>query len=129
MTLDAVRKLDRFAQFFGQVESGELRVLAVSGEERYPEGSPFADIPTLTEEDVDLVFLNWRGVLAPPDISQERTDELIGYLETMHDSQGWQDQLEEKGWTDDFKTGAEFAAFIDEQDTRVSDTLEELGLL
>ena len=59
-------------------EAGALRVprvLAVSGEERYPDDSPFADAPTLTEEDVDLVFLNWRGVLAPPGISQERTDE------------------------------------------------------
>ena len=81
------------AEFAGQIESGELRVLAVSGEERYPDG-PLADIPTLTEEDVDLVFLNWRGVLAPPEISDERTEELIGYLETMHDSQGWQDLLD-----------------------------------
>ena len=47
----------------------------------------------------------------------------------MHDSQGWQDQLEENGWTDDFKTGDDFAAFIDEQDERVSGTLQELGLL
>ena len=103
------------AEFVGQIESGELRVLAVSGEERYPDG-PLADIPTLTEDDIDLVFLNWRGVLAPPEISDERTDELIGYLQTMHDSQGWQAQLAEKGWTDDFKTGDDFAAFIDEQD-------------
>ena len=76
------------AEFVGDVESGELRVLAVSGEERYPDG-PFAEVPTLTESGVDLVFLNWRGVLAPPEISDERTEELIGYLEEMHDSQGW----------------------------------------
>ena len=116
------------AEFAGDVESGELRVLAVSGEQRYPDG-PFAEIPTLTESGVDLTFLNWRGVLAPPGISEERTEELIGYLEKMHDSQGWQDQLEQYGWTDDFKTGDDFADFIDEQDERVSSTLEELGLL
>ena len=34
-------------EFQGSIDSGELRVLAVSGEERYPEGSPFADAPTL----------------------------------------------------------------------------------
>ncbi len=104
-------------------------MLAVSGDERYPEGSQFADVPTLVESEIDLVFLNWRGVLAPPEISDERTEELIGYLETMHDSPGWQAELEENGWTDDFKTGDEFATFIDEQDQRVSGTLEELGLL
>jgi putative tricarboxylic transport membrane protein len=117
------------AEFAGYVEDGDLRVLAVSGEERYPESSLFADVPTLTESGIDLVFLNWRGVLAPPEISEERTEELIGYLETMHDSPGWQAALEEYGWTDDFKTGDDFAAFIDEQDQRVSTTLEELGLL
>ena len=116
------------AEFAGQVESGELRVLAVSGEERYPEGT-FAEIPTLTESDIDLVFLNWRGVLAPPEISAERTEELIGYLQTMHDTPQWQDVLSENGWTDDFKTGDDFATFIDEQDQRVSGTLEELGLI
>ena len=116
------------AEFAGQVESGELRVLAVSGRERYPDG-PFADVPTLEEEGIDLEFLNWRGVLAPPEISEQRKDELIGYLEDMHASEGWQAQLDKYGWTDDFKTGAEFATFIDEQDDRVSGTLQDLGLL
>ena len=116
------------AEFVGQVESGELRVLAVSGEERYPDG-PFAEVPTLTESDVDLVFLNWRGVLAPPEISAERTEELVGYLQEMHDSQGWEETLKENGWTDDFKTGDEFATFLQEQDDRVSGTLNELGLI
>jgi putative tricarboxylic transport membrane protein len=83
----------------------------------------------LTESGVDLVFLNWRGVLAPPDISAERTEELVGFLEEMHDSQEWQEILETNGWTDDFKTGDEFAAFLEEQDERVSGTLEELGLI
>jgi putative tricarboxylic transport membrane protein len=116
------------AEFVGQVESGELRVLAVSGEERYPDG-PFADVPTLQESDVDLVFLNWRGVLAPPEISEERTAELIGYLEQMHESDAWQEVLTDNGWTDDFKTGDDFATFLEEQDERVSGTLEELGLI
>lgn len=127
------RKIDAgfsgLPEFQGSIDSGELRVLAVSGEERYPEGSPFAEVPTLTESGIDLVFLNWRGVLAPPEISDERADELIGYFEEMHQSPQWQEIVEENGWTDDFKTGEEFGTFIDEQDARVSGTLEELGLL
>ena len=104
-------------------------MLAVSGEERYPDGSPFADAPTLTEEGVDLVFLNWRGVLAPPEISDERTDELIGYFEEMHETDDWQQVVEDNGWTDDFITGDDFGTFIEEQDERVAQTLEDLGLL
>jgi putative tricarboxylic transport membrane protein len=116
------------AEFVGQVEEGDLRMLAVSGEERSPQDA-FADVPTLTESGIDLVFLNWRGVLAPPDISEERRTELIGYLQEMHDAEGWQEQLETNGWTDDFKTGNDFSAFISEQDDRVSGTLDELGLI
>jgi putative tricarboxylic transport membrane protein len=116
------------AEFEGQVESGELRVLAVSGEDRLPQDT-FADVPTLKQADIDLVFLNWRGVLAPPDISDERRNELTAFLEEMHDSEGWQEQLEKNGWTDDFKTGADFETFMREQDERVSGTLEELGLI
>nr|WP_257957093.1 hypothetical protein [Nocardioides sp. B-3] len=76
-----------------------------------------------------MVFLNWRGVLAPPEISDERTAELIGYFEEMHETPEWQQVVADNGWTDDFKTGEEFGEFITEQDDRVSSTLEELGLL
>jgi len=116
------------AEFEGQIEEGELRVLAVSGEERQPQ-PVLADVPTLTESDIDLVFLNWRGVLAPPGISDERQDELIAYLQEMHDSDDWQQVLEDNGWTDAFITGDEFGDFLVEQDERVSSTLIDLGLV
>ena len=116
------------AEFIGQVEEGDLRMLAVSGEERSPQDA-LADVPTLTESGIDLVFLNWRGVLAPPDISEERRAQLIGYLKKMHGTEAWKEQLSENGWTDDFKTGDDFTTFIKEQDERVSGTLNELGLI
>lgn len=116
------------AEFLGSVEDGELRMLAVSGEERSPQDA-FADVPTLTESGIDLVFLNWRGLLAPPDISDERRDELIAYLETMHETEEWQQTVADNGWTDDFITGDEFEAFLQEQDSRVSTTLTDLGLI
>ena len=63
-------------EFEGPLEAGELRALAVSGEERL-KGEAVNDVPTLTEAGIDLVFTNWRGVFAPPGISDERRDELI----------------------------------------------------
>lgn len=111
-------------EFEGQIEDGSLRVLAVSGEERL-DG---IDAPTLKESGTDLVFTNWRGVLAPPDISDAQRDYLIGLFTDMHDTNQWREQLELNGWIDNFATGEEFGAFLDEQDTRVADTLKELGL-
>jgi putative tricarboxylic transport membrane protein len=116
------------AEFEGQIAAGELRVLAVSGEERLTEGD-LADVPTLTESGIDLVFTNWRGVVAPPGISDERRDELIAYLTRMHDSPEWEQALADNGWTDAFVTGDDFERFLREQDERVSTTLKELNLL
>ncbi len=111
-------------EFAGQIENGDLRVLAVSGEDRL-DG---VDAPTLTESGIDLVFTNWRGVLAPPDISDEQRDYLIDLMTEMHATDEWQDALVENGWIDSFATGDEFGAFLEEQDARVAETLEELGL-
>ncbi|WP_436699948.1 Bug family tripartite tricarboxylate transporter substrate binding protein [Nocardioides sp. BYT-33-1] len=111
-------------EFEGQIEDGKLRVLAVSGAERL-EG---IDAPTLTESGVDLVFTNWRGVLAPPGISDAQRDYLTELLTEMHDTPEWRDALETNGWTDNFATGQEFEDFLAEQDDRVADTLKELGL-
>ena len=115
-------------EFEGQIEAGDLRALAVSGEERL-EGETVADIPTLQESDIDLVFTNWRGVLAPPGISDKRKQELIDYLTEMHDSPEWQQALEDNGWIDAFHTGDDFEKFLVEEDERVATTLKELDLI
>ena len=78
------------AEFEGQIEDGSLRVLATSGEEQ----SEIVDAPTLSDEGIDLVFTNWRGVLAPPDISDENRDYLIELYTEMHDTDAWREQLE-----------------------------------
>ena len=111
-------------EFEAQIDEGKLRVLAVSGDERL-DG---IDAPTLTEAGVDLVFTNWRGVLAPPGISDEQRDYLTQILTEMHDTEEWRDALATNGWSDNFATGQEFEDFLVEQDARVADTLKELGL-
>ncbi len=111
-------------EFQGQIDSGELRVLAVSGAERLET----VDAPTLQEEGVDLEFLNWRGVLAPPGISEEARQDLVDLLTEMHDTPEWEDALERNGWIDNFMVGEEFEEFLIEQNNRVESTLKELGL-
>ena len=112
-------------EFIDQIESGQLRVLAVSSEERV-EG---IDAPTLKESGIDLTFANWRGILAPPGISDDTRQSMIKTLEELHGTQQWKDALVKNGWTDAFVTGAAFEQFLEDQDARVSSTLTELGLL
>jgi len=108
-----------------QAAAGEVRILAVTSEEPV-EG---VEAPTLTEAGVDLVFSNWRGVVAPPGLSEERTTLWIDAMTAMHDSQPWQDALEANGWTDTFTTGDEFGTFLTSESERVAGILDELGLV
>jgi putative tricarboxylic transport membrane protein len=111
-------------EYVDQIEAGQVRVLAVSGSERV-EG---VDAPTLKEAGIDLTFTNWRGILAPPGISDEDRHAMVSVLEKLHATQAWKDALVKNGWTDAFLTGPAFEDFLKEQDTRVESTLTELGL-
>ncbi|MBB3751308.1 putative tricarboxylic transport membrane protein [Mycolicibacterium sp. BK634] len=112
-------------ELIDQIEAGQLRVLAVSSEQRV-QG---VEAPTLKEAGIDLTFANWRGVLAPPGISDTAKQQMVKVLEEMHGTQQWRDALAKNGWTDAFVTGPAFEQFLTDQDNRVSSTLTELGLL
>jgi putative tricarboxylic transport membrane protein len=103
---------------------GDVRILAVTSEEPV-EG---IDAPTLQEEGVDLTFTNWRGIVAPPGISEEETQRFVDAITAMHDSEAWQTVLEDQGWTDAFVTGDEFSEYLQSESDRVEGVLSELGL-
>lgn len=111
-------------EYVEQIQAGKVRVLAVSGEK------PVKDVkaPTLKESGIDLVFTNWRGILAPPDIPAQRRAELIELVTKMHADPAWKKTLADRDWTDAFVAGDEFGAFLKAQDERVATTLKELGL-
>lgn len=111
-------------EYMQQIEEGSVRVLATSGEERL-EG---VDAPTLKESGIDLVFSNWRGIVAPPEISDADKQKWIDVVTKMHDSEQWKEALETNGWSDAFMTGEDFSSFLSEQDERVANVLKALGL-
>lgn len=114
-----------FGEFLEQVEAGDVRVLAVTSAERV---DALKDVPTLKESGIDLEFTNWRGVVAPPGISEEDKQVWIDAFTRMHESAAWKAELEEKGWVDAFSTGDDFGTFLKEQDTEVAELLKSLGL-
>jgi len=111
-------------EYKDQIQAGQLRVLGVTSKDRVPG----FDAPTLTEQGVDLEFINWRGLVAPPGISDDERQRLIGIVEDLHGTDTWTAALTENGWTDAFITGDEFGTYVDEQNQVVGDVLSELGL-
>src|SRR5215218_6056829 len=104
--------------------AGDVRILAVTTDEPV-EG---VDAPTLQDENIDLVFTNWRGVVAAPEITDEETQRFVDMMTEMHDSDAWKQVLEDQGWTDSFLTGDEFGSYLDDESKRVQGVLSELGL-
>jgi len=112
-------------EFLDQIQGGQIRVLATTGEERL---ATVADAPTLKEPGIDLVFTNWRGLVAPPDIGDADRAAWTEALHRLHDSDGWRRALVDNGWTDAFLTGDKFGTFVRTQDQRVAEVLSQLGL-
>jgi putative tricarboxylic transport membrane protein len=120
-----------------QIATGELRALAISGSTAAAEGTatPAATpasglaIPTLKEQGIDVELANWRGIVAPPELSVEQRDCIALMMQRMHDSPARQDVLAKYGWQDYFLAGDEFAQFLPAERDRITVILQELGLV
>lgn len=111
-------------EYLDQIKAGELRLLAVTG----PKRVPGLNAPTLRESGLDTDFTNWRGIVAPPGITDAERAKLIALFEKLHGSKQWKDSMKKNGWDDAFLTGDRFGEFLDKEDKRVDSVLKELGL-
>lgn len=68
------------AQTLPHIQAGKLRVLAVTDTERDPS---LKDIPTCKEQGVNVVYLMWRGVLAPKGTPRGAIDKLAAAFKKM----------------------------------------------
>lgn len=112
-----------YAEFAGQIEAGQLRVLAVSAAQRVNG----IDAPTLRESGVALDLANWRAVVAPPGLSDQETRQLADRLGRMHLSDAWRRVLTQNGWDDLFLTGPEFRQFLLSEHARIESVLRRLS--
>jgi putative tricarboxylic transport membrane protein len=107
-----------------QIDSGAVKVLGITSAERLPG----LDAPTLIEQGIDLEFINWRGLVAPPGISDAQRDALVTLVEDLFKTKAWKDAMAKNGWSNALLTGEEFARYIDSENQRVKDILGQLGL-
>ncbi|CCF01144.1 Bug family tripartite tricarboxylate transporter substrate binding protein [Sinorhizobium fredii] len=114
-----------YEEFRAQVEAGELRALAVTGDARIPG----VDVPTLKEAGVDLAVMNWRGIMAHPKLADEDREALGKAIATLVKTPEWKAALEKRGWIDTYLPAEEFGAFLADEQKRVESALKEVGLL
>ncbi len=114
-----------YGEWAGSIESGDLRALALSSPERV-EG---IDVPTLIEQGLEVELANWRGVVAPPDLSDAEREALIAIVDEMHATPEWAAILEDNNWDDVYRSGDEFATYLESEDERVGEILVDIGLV
>jgi len=113
-----------YNEFRDQIEAGNLRALAVSAEEPI-EG---IDTPTFIEQGINVALPNWRGMVAPPGISDEERQELIDIVSEMVKTEEWASAIERNRWADTFLTGDDFTEFIKDEQVRIDAIIKDVGL-
>lgn len=114
-----------FGEFKGQIESGNMKALAVSADQPLAAAKT---IPTLKSQGIDITLINWRLLAAPPDIAVADLTALKELAKKVHDSKTWQDFATKNDWFDNFTT-TDLAAFISGETTSLTTTLTDLGLV
>jgi putative tricarboxylic transport membrane protein len=117
--------INGYAELKPFIESGRLIPLAISSEQRIAG----VDIPTFREQGVEVSLTNWRGVSAPPGITEEQRSSLAELMEQMHASEAWQEVLRQNNWIDSYSRGPEYEDFLQQEQDRVADVLQSIGLV
>jgi putative tricarboxylic transport membrane protein len=109
-------------EFQEHIKSGKMRALAVS--------SPTAmeGIPSLKEQNIDVVFGNWRGIWGAPGITPAQRDELVKKVQAATESAEWKGMLTKMNWTPAYISGAEFEKFVNNESQTLGQLVDSLGL-
>jgi putative tricarboxylic transport membrane protein len=106
-------------------EQGEVRILAMTAPTRLDHAP---QVPTISEQGVDLVFTNWRGFFAAPNLPENKMREFHDLLEAMYDTSEWEAIRQQRGWSNLYIKGEKFVVFLSEQEREMALLMDELGI-
>lgn len=115
-----------FGEALGLANQGEVRILAVTSDERL---SQAPDVPTVKELGYDVTFANWRGFFGIPGLSKDKAEAYQAVLEKMYDTPEWEEIRKQRGWQNLYNAGDDFYAFLEGQEKAIGDIMRQLGFL
>lgn len=124
---DLTAAVSGVSEFRDLVEAGEARALAVSSPTALDAGAD-EPTPSIVEAGYDVELMNWRGVVAPPNIGDAERAAIITLIDGLHSTSQWQGVLEQQGWDDFYVSGDEAATFFQDESTRITEVLTDIGL-
>lgn len=115
------------SEVIGQVESGDVRVLAALTAERL--AAPLDEVPTAAEAGYPAEWIVFRGFYAPGSMSEEAYDWWVSALAATADSEEWATARAEGGLGEFFLAGEEFETFAREQIVNFRQLSIDLGII
>lgn len=113
------------SEAIGQIEGDKLRGLAVFAAERY-ERAPLSEVPTGTEQGVDVTFAQYRGVFAPGDLSEAQiaywVDSVTAWTRTDAYREGY---IQENHLKPVQRKHEKFVSYLEDYETQVESALDQ----
>jgi tripartite-type tricarboxylate transporter receptor subunit TctC len=107
------------------IDAGKLKALGIAAEKR---ATQLPDIPTLKEQGINVVFGVNRGWFAPKGTKKEVIELFVSALAKVAADKKVVADLFEHGTDVDFRAGAKYQAFLDEQLTELTAVAKQVGL-
>lgn len=101
------------AEVLGQLQSGDLRALCALSEERY-EYEELADVPTASEQGIDVAFAQFRGFIAPGGISDDEREYWIDAAKQFAESDAYTAYIEENLMQPNAVYGDDFVDYLEQ---------------
>ncbi len=108
------------------IEAGKAKALAVMAGDRL---GAFDDVPTLKEATgSDWTMAAWRGIAGPKGMPDEAVEKLTEAMETVWNSDDFQDFMKGRGFGLVWKPGDEFATWMKDSDASLGTVMKAVGL-
>lgn len=104
---------------------GSINIIATTADEPIPEDE---NIQSWQDQGIDFTFPHWRGIMGPPDMTEEEIAYWDDTFAEMVETEGWQQVLDNNSWDDYYMNSEETRAFLDEQSVMYEDLMKKAGL-
>jgi putative tricarboxylic transport membrane protein len=113
------------SEFASYVAAGKMRTLAITS----PKPLKVIKGKTLVQQGVSLTFGNWRGILAPSDLSAADYLNTLKIIDILHSSDSWKSTLVAKSWIDEYRVGDAFSTWIKQENSDIISVLTDFKLV
>jgi putative tricarboxylic transport membrane protein len=113
------------SEILGQLEAGDIRVLATLSDEPVP---ALPDVPTAQELGFDVEWTVWRGFYGPGGMSDEAYEFWTDALEQVEASDEWRQIRDDSGLLPFLSLGDEFTSLIEQEVADFTELSESIGI-